>query len=77
MYAFIQTVYIMYGMSEMYISLLYNTHIIVLHTRISFSAEKSHCIAFHVFNLVHNLSTLQIIFPVHSLDSGSEFPFAI
>lgn len=77
MYAFIQTVYIMYGVSEMYTSLFYNTHTIVVHIRVSFSAEiSSHCIPW--FNLVHNLSTLQIIFPVHSsLDSGSKFPFAI
>lgn len=32
--------YIMHGMSEMYTSLLYYTHIIVLYTRVSFSAES-------------------------------------
>lgn len=40
MYAFVQTVYIMYGVSEMYTSLLYNTHNIVVHIRINFSAES-------------------------------------
>ena len=48
MYAFIQTVYIMYGMSEMYTSLLRNTHIFVVDTRVHFSAEKLTALIPHV-----------------------------
>lgn len=38
MYAFVQTVYRMHGMSETYTSLLYNTRISVAHTGVSVSA---------------------------------------
>lgn len=38
----------MYGMSEMYTSLLRNTHIFVVDTRVRFSAEKLTALIPHV-----------------------------
>lgn len=68
---------IMHGMSETYTSLLYNTRVTVVHTRISFSAGSLIALR-SMCSIWDNWSARQIIFPIHSsLEGGSEFPFVI
>lgn len=68
----------MHGMSEMYTSLLCNTHIFVVAKRVHFSAEKLTALIPHVQSNTQFVNFSDFFFPVHfSLDSGSDFPFAI
>lgn len=82
MNAFIQTAYIMYGMSGMYTSLLYNTHVIVVDMRVHFSAGSLialiPCVQSHAQSVNSFRFFFFSFFPVHSsLEKGSEVPRAV